>query len=134
MSITIRSTSPLENYNIITTIYIKKLLKKADANLEELSVMQERQCLPSFTSRKARMDEIGMKKIEINKNIAEIESEVGKFELYKIDATMKANMQNHFYFILQTFVLSYRSLQQEFLKRSIAWKFTIVWKMKTVQC
>eukprot|EP00866_Antonospora_locustae_P002602 jgi/Antlo1/2602/986 len=96
---------------------VKMNITKTKSNINDLHVMQERQCLPSFVSRKQRMEDITIKKAEIDAGIEEIERAIRRVGSYSITDTMKKNISDYLSLELQKIVHSYRSMQQDFLKK-----------------
>lgn len=95
----------------------KMQITRTKSNINDLRIMQERQCLPSFVSRKQRMEEIAGKKAEIDAGIEEIERAIHRVSSYSITDAMKKNITDHLSLELQKIVHSYRSMQQDFLKK-----------------
>jgi len=101
----------------ISIDHIKRRVKRIKADVNDLYVMQERHCLPSFVSRKQRIEEISSKKTEINSGIEEVEAEIRMVNAYKISKTMRKNIADYLSLELHKVVHSYRAMQQDFLKK-----------------
>lgn len=96
---------------------VKMHIARTKSNINDLRVMQERQCLPSFVSRKRRMEDIASKKMEIDTGIEEIERGIYRVNSYSLSSAMKKNITDYLSLELQKIVHSYRSMQQDFLKK-----------------
>lgn len=101
----------------ISIDHVKRRMKKVKSNVNDLYVMQERHCLPSFVPRKQRTDEISGKKAEINADIDEVEAEIRRVDTYGISSTMRKNIADYLSLELHKVVHGYRAMQQDFLKK-----------------
>lgn len=108
---------PKNPFSPLSTDHIKNGLCEIRDKINELVVLQERQCLPSFVSRKTRMEEISNRKNEINNTIETLDKDINRVENFKLPTIMRKTIRNYFSKELQQIVHKYRSIQQDFLKK-----------------
>lgn len=101
----------------ILTTGIRSSLNGLRESIEKLTVKQERNCLPSFTSKKKKQVEIEKLKKELNAEMLTVEKNIEEVLSYPLPKKVTAIMYEYFFKQLKIIIYSYRSLQQGYLKK-----------------
>lgn len=105
------------NFIPLSTAEIRGSLESIGEEISRLSIKQKKHCLPSFTSKRKRQDEIEEIKRRISNEISATERKIEDILGRPGSKTLASSMYGYFIRQLRTAVYRYRSLQQEFLKK-----------------
>lgn len=96
---------------------IRELVSFTRKQLYNLKLLQERQCLPSFSRRKEKKEEINKLKNEIRLLIARLDIHLKEISNLDYDQNLKKRIKDYFAVIIHQILLEYREIQQKYLKR-----------------
>lgn len=105
------------DFSPLTTTDIRASLRSIRESISALCIKQEKHCLPSFASKRKIQDEIEALKHAISDEVSQAEERIAGIAHASPCSMLNATMHAYFVGQLKTVIYSFRSLQQEFLKK-----------------
>lgn len=112
-----RNTPTAAFVPILLPIKIKESVDYTTKQLFNLKLLQERQCLPSFSKRKQKREEIDKVKSEIRILIVRLENYLKEINALECTLVLKRRMKDHFAQIVHSLLVEYREMQQKYLRK-----------------
>lgn len=110
--------TPTAAFNpIMLPFKIRESLDYTAKQLFNLKLLQERQCLPSFSKRKQKREEINKIKSEIRILIVRLEGYLKEINTLECTTTVRKRMKDHFATSVHSLLIEYREMQQKYLKK-----------------
>lgn len=111
-----RAPTKLFNHDLFP-LKIRELVEYTRKQLYHLKMLQERQCLPSFSKRRQKKEEINRAKNELRILLAKLESNLKEISRLNYNSQVKKKMKDHFASSVHNILLEFRELQQKYLKK-----------------
>lgn len=96
---------------------IRESIEFTKKQLFKLKLLQERQCLPSFSKRKQKKEEINRSKNELRMLLAKLEGNLKEIVQFKYTEYVKRKLRDHFACSVHAILLEFREIQQKYLKK-----------------
>lgn len=109
---------PAKNFEpLILPLKIRESIKFTNKQLFELKLLQERQCLPSFSKRTQKKQEINKLKCEIRMLLARLDKYMREISMLNVSLSVRKRMKDHFANSVHLLLLEYREMQQKYLRK-----------------
>lgn len=102
---------------IMLPIKLKESLDYTTKQLFKLKLLQERQCLPSFSKRKLKREEINQIKNDIRILILRLEEYIKDINTLECIPLLKKRMKDYYAKLVHAVLIEYREMQQKYLKK-----------------
>ncbi|ELQ74536.1 SNARE protein TLG2/Syntaxin 16 [Trachipleistophora hominis] len=112
-----RNTPTAAFIPILLPIKIRESLDYTTKQLFNLKLLQERQCLPSFSKRKQKREEINKLKNEIRVLIVRLENYLKEINGLECTLVLKKRMKDYFAQNVHSLLVEYREMQQKYLRK-----------------
>ncbi|KRH93166.1 SNARE protein TLG2/Syntaxin 16 [Pseudoloma neurophilia] len=110
--------TPTKSFNHdLFIIKFRDSIEFTKKQLFQLKMLQERQCLPSFSKRRQKKEEINRAKNEMRLLLAKLETFLKEINKLNYPEVLKRKMRDHFACIVHGILLEYREIQQKYLKK-----------------
>ncbi|KAG5859742.1 hypothetical protein KMI_05g09260 [Encephalitozoon hellem] len=103
-------------FSPLSTSSLRESLDEVRQSISKLSIIQEKHCMPSFSPRKKKKDEIDEVKRHIADRIHCAERSIEEITKISSSKVLMGCMHDYFVGQLKAIIHDYRSLQQKFLK------------------
>merc|ERR1711915_110413 len=113
----LRKTATAEFTPNLLPSKIRESIDYTKKQLHKLQYLQDRQCLPSFSKRKQKKEEINRLKNEIRLLLAKLDNFLREISALDYTPFLKRRMKDHFATQVHTILLQYREMEQNYLKK-----------------
>lgn len=92
-------------------------IEMAKKQLFQLKMLQDRQCLPSFTKRKQKKEEINRSKSELRILLSKLDESLKNIAGLNYSSQVKMRMKDHFATSVHTILIEFKDIQHKYLKK-----------------